>query len=32
VCPCIDLHDRVFVVSGEQVVDQWKVVARGMVT
>jgi D-serine deaminase-like pyridoxal phosphate-dependent protein len=32
VCPCIDLHDRVFVISGEQVVDQWKVVARGMVT
>ena len=32
VCPCIDLHDRVFVVSGEQVMDQWKVVARGMVT
>lgn len=29
VCPCINLHDRVFVVSGEQVVDEWKVAARG---
>jgi D-serine deaminase-like pyridoxal phosphate-dependent protein len=31
VCPCINLHDRVFVVSGEQVVDTWKVAARGTV-
>lgn len=31
VCPCINLHDRVFVVSGEQVIDQWKVAARGKV-
>ena len=31
VCPCINLHDRVFVVSGEQVVDEWKVAARGKV-
>ncbi|MGB8479127.1 MAG: alanine racemase [Acidobacteriaceae bacterium] len=32
VCPCVNLHDRVFVVSGDQVVDQWKVAARGKVT
>jgi D-serine deaminase-like pyridoxal phosphate-dependent protein len=32
VCPCINLHDRVFVVSGEKVVDQWNVAARGKVT
>ena len=31
VCPCINLHDQVFVVSGERVVDQWKVAARGKV-
>jgi D-serine deaminase-like pyridoxal phosphate-dependent protein len=31
VCPCINLHDRVFVVKGEQVVDEWKVAARGKV-
>ena len=31
VCTCINLHDRVFVVEGEQVVDQWKVAARGKV-
>ncbi len=31
VCPCINLHDRVFVVEGEQVVDEWKVAARGKV-
>lgn len=31
VCPCINLHDRVFVVSGEQVVDKWPVPARGHV-
>ncbi|MGH9616122.1 MAG: alanine racemase, partial [Acidobacteriaceae bacterium] len=32
VCPCINLHDRVVVVSGEQVVEQWTVQARGMIT
>jgi D-serine deaminase-like pyridoxal phosphate-dependent protein len=32
VCPCINLHDRVFIVSGEKVVDQWNVAARGKVT
>jgi len=31
VCTCINLHDRVFVVEGEQVVDQWKVAGRGKV-
>lgn len=31
VCTCINLHDRVFVVSGERVVDQWEVAARGRV-
>jgi D-serine deaminase-like pyridoxal phosphate-dependent protein len=30
-CTCINLHDRVFVVEGEQVVDEWKVAARGKV-
>jgi D-serine deaminase-like pyridoxal phosphate-dependent protein len=32
VCPCINLQDHVFLVSGDQVLDQWKVAARGMVT
>ncbi len=32
VCPCINLHDQVFVVSGDQIVDKWKVAARGKVT
>lgn len=32
VCPCINLQDRVFIVSGEQVIDQWKIAARGMVS
>jgi D-serine deaminase-like pyridoxal phosphate-dependent protein len=32
VCPCINLHDRVFLASGEQVVDQWEVAARGKTT
>ena len=32
ICPCINLHDHVFLVSGDQVIDQWKVAARGMVT
>jgi D-serine deaminase-like pyridoxal phosphate-dependent protein len=31
VCTCINLHDRVFVVEGEHVVNQWKVAARGKV-
>lgn len=32
VCPCMNLHDRAFVVSGDQVVDQWRVAARGKVS
>ena len=32
VCPCINLHDHVFIVSGEKVVDHWSVAARGKVT
>ncbi len=32
VCPCINLHDRAFVVRGDMVIDQWKVDARGKVT
>ena len=32
ICPCINLHDQVFVVSGDQIVDKWKVAARGKVT
>jgi D-serine deaminase-like pyridoxal phosphate-dependent protein len=31
ICPCINLHDSVYIVSGETVVDQWKVAARGRV-
>lgn len=32
ICPCINLQEHVFLVSGDQVIDQWKVAARGMVT
>jgi D-serine deaminase-like pyridoxal phosphate-dependent protein len=32
ICPCINLQNRVFLVSGDQVIEQWKVAARGMVT
>ncbi len=32
ICPCMNLQDYVFLVSGDQVVDRWKVAARGMVT
>lgn len=31
VCPCINLHDRVYVTEGEHVVDEWQVAARGKV-
>jgi D-serine deaminase-like pyridoxal phosphate-dependent protein len=31
ICPCINLHDSVYIVSGENIVDQWKVAARGKV-
>lgn len=29
ICPCINLQERVFLVSGDDVVDQWKVSGRG---
>ena len=32
ICPCINLQDRVYVVSGEQVLDEWRVAGRGKVT
>lgn len=32
ICPCINLHDQVYVVSGDQVIEKWKVAGRGMVT
>jgi len=32
ICPCINLQDHVFLVSGDQVLDQWKVAGRGMVS
>lgn len=32
VCPCINLHDRVFAVRGDLVIDQWEVAARGKVS
>ena len=32
VCTCVNLHDRAFVVDGEQVVDQWEIAARGKVS
>jgi len=31
ICPSVNLQDRVYVVSGDQVVDVWKVAGRGMV-
>jgi D-serine deaminase-like pyridoxal phosphate-dependent protein len=31
ICPCINLHDSVFLVSGDAVLENWKVAARGMV-
>ena len=31
ICPCINLHDSVYLVCGEKVVERWKVAARGMV-
>jgi D-serine deaminase-like pyridoxal phosphate-dependent protein len=31
VCPCINLHDRVFVVQEDLVIDEWKVAGRGKV-
>ncbi len=31
ICPCVNLQEHVYMVSGEQVLDQWKVAGRGMV-
>lgn len=31
VCTCINMHDEVFLIRGEQVIDSWKVAARGKV-
>jgi D-serine deaminase-like pyridoxal phosphate-dependent protein len=31
VCPCINLQDRVYIVAGEQVLDEWDVAGRGRV-
>ncbi|HZU28363.1 MAG TPA: alanine racemase [Bryobacteraceae bacterium] len=31
VCPCINLHDRVYGVRNEEVVEEWVVAARGKV-
>ncbi len=30
-CVCVNLHDRVFAVRGEEVVETWEIAARGMV-
>jgi D-serine deaminase-like pyridoxal phosphate-dependent protein len=29
VCSCVNLHDEIFLARGEQVIDSWKVAARG---
>ena len=31
VCTCLNLHDRVFAVRGDEVLDTWEVAARGKV-
>jgi D-serine deaminase-like pyridoxal phosphate-dependent protein len=31
VCTCVNMHDEVFVIRGEQVVDSWRVEARGKI-
>ncbi len=31
VCTCINMHDRVYGVSGDRVVSEWRVAARGAV-
>ncbi len=31
ICPCINLQDHVYLVSGEHVLKRWKVAARGKV-
>lgn len=32
ICPSINLQERVYVVAGEHVLDEWKVAGRGMVS
>lgn len=32
ICPCINLQDQVYLVSGDKIVDQWRVAGRGKVT
>jgi len=31
VCPCVNLHDAIYGVRGDEVVSEWKVAARGRV-
>ena len=31
VCPCVNLHDEIFLVRNEEVVGRWQVAARGKV-
>lgn len=31
VCPCINLHDRAFAISGERIEGQWTIAGRGKV-
>ncbi len=31
ICPCINLQNHVYLVSGQQVLERWAVAARGMV-
>jgi D-serine deaminase-like pyridoxal phosphate-dependent protein len=31
ICPCINLHDQVFLISGDQVIEKWRVAGRGKV-
>jgi D-serine deaminase-like pyridoxal phosphate-dependent protein len=31
ICPCINLQDRVYLISGEQVLEEWRVAGRGKV-
>lgn len=32
ICPCINLQDQVYLLSGNQVLERWPVAARGKVT
>jgi D-serine deaminase-like pyridoxal phosphate-dependent protein len=32
ICPCINLHDTAYIVSGEQVIDRWTIAGRGKVS